>query len=189
MTTLFFVRHGETDWNRQQRFQGSQDIPLNDEGRAQARRLAAAWDRPVDAVVSSPLSRARETAEILAVALGLPIHHFDRRLLERSFGHGEGLTIAERLSRWPDGKVPGLEPPVSLKGRALAFLHEAIVEFPGRRLVAVSHGGLINAVLSVITGGTMGTGKTFLGNASVTTVVHDADRWVVREVGRSYQQR
>lgn len=186
MTTLFLVRHGETDWNLQQRFQGSQDIPLNETGRTQARNLAATWDRPVDLVVASPLSRARETAEILAAALGLPIHHLDRRLLERSFGRGEGLTVAERLIQWPDGRVPGLEPAETLRGRARAFLQEATSEFPGRKILAVSHGGLINGILSVVTGGLMGSGKTFLANASVTTLVHHRGRWVVREVGRRY---
>jgi len=187
MTTLYFIRHGETDWNRQQRFQGSRDIPLNDVGRDQARRLAAAWDRSAEVVVSSPLSRARETAEILSSALQLPLAPFDRRLVERSYGRGEGLTLAERLEHWPDGQVPGVEPPHTLRSRAKAFLHEILLAFPGRRIVAVSHGGLINTVLGLVTQGELGTGKSFLANASVTTVVHDEGRWVVREVGRSYQ--
>lgn len=189
MTTLLFVRHGETDWNRAGRFQGSQDIPLNDEGRAQARRLARQWDQGGDLVVASPLSRARETAEILASSLGFSVLTFDPRLIERSYGMGEGLTVAERQERWPDGQVPGIETVEALRARAQAFLEAVTLEHPGRRVVAVSHGGFINAVLSLVSGGALGTGKTLLGNASVSTVTLGAGGWTVVEAGRSLEAR
>ncbi len=187
MTTLLFVRHGETDWNRQGRFQGSQDIPLNEDGRAQARRLAAAWNEGGDVLVSSPLSRARETAEILSAALGLPLRNTDTRLAERSYGAGEGLTMAERNERFNDGAVPGIEPPEALRFRALNFLESVTLEHPGRRVVAVSHGGFINAVLSLVSEGYLGSGKTFLGNASVTTLALSASGWSVVSVGVSFE--
>jgi len=187
MTTLLFVRHGETDWNRQGRFQGSQDIPLNEDGRAQARRLAAAWNESGDVLVSSPLSRARETAEILSAALGLPLRNTDTRLAERSYGAGEGLTMAERNERFNDGAVPGIEPPEALRFRALNFLESVTLEHPGRRVVAVSHGGFINAVLSLVSEGYLGSGKTFLGNASVTTLALSASGWSVVSVGVSFE--
>lgn len=96
MANLFFVlRHGQTDWNLQARLQGSTDIPLNDTGREQARRAAALLDgRGLTRIVSSPLSRALETARIVGAALGLePV--IDDRLIERHFGLFEGMTIDE----------------------------------------------------------------------------------------------
>lgn len=187
VTTLHFVRHGETDWNRQGRFQGVQDIPLNDEGRRQAQALASAWNLPAEVLISSPLSRARETAEILGRTVGLAAQRFDPLLIERDYGQGAGLTMAERRSRFPDGKIPGVEAPLTIQGRARAFLDLVVRDFAGRTVVAVSHGGLINVVLWLVSGGEVGTGKSILGNASVSTVVHRT-HWTVTTVGRTFSE-
>src|SRR5262245_21948808 len=96
--TLYFVRHGETDWNRAQRYQGQRDIPLNDTGRAQARRngtllreLLGPLARTID-YVASPLQRARETMEIIRRELALPARNYrtDDRLREIDYGHWAG---------------------------------------------------------------------------------------------------
>ena len=187
MTILTFVRHGETDWNRQGRFQGIQDIPLNEEGRRQARRLAEAWAEGGDLVLSSPLGRARETAEILAASMGLKVAALDPRLVERDYGAGAGLTLAERQERFPDGRIPGVETPESIQDRAKSFLDSMSLAHPRRRVVAVSHGGFINSVLALVSAGRVGTGKTFLGNASVSIVVLGADGWSVETVGRTFE--
>jgi uncharacterized phosphatase len=184
MTTLHFVRHGETDWNRAGRFQGVQDIPLNEEGRRQARHLAASWKEPAEVLVASPLVRARETAEILGQALGLNPVRTDELLVERDYGLGSGLTLEERRQKFPDGVVPGVEDVDLLRTRARRFLEAVGRDHADRRVVAVSHGGFINAVLSVVSGGEVGTGKTFLGNASVSTLVDHGKGWVVAAVGR-----
>jgi probable phosphoglycerate mutase len=108
--TVYFVRHGETDWNRERRLQGQHDIPLNDLGRAQASRCgeimgellgqsgqpAADYD-----YISSPLCRARETMERLREAIGLDpaAYRTDIRLMEMSFGRWEGFTFAELQAR------------------------------------------------------------------------------------------
>lgn len=104
MTRLFVVRHGETDWNVQGRLQGSSDIPLNDNGRAQAAGAAKTLGpslRHGFTLVCSPLGRARETAEILVSSLGRGQVELDARLVERSYGVWEGLTSAEREDRYP----------------------------------------------------------------------------------------
>jgi broad specificity phosphatase PhoE len=88
---LLLVRHGETDWNRDGRWQGGSDTRLNDLGREQARALAERLDGSIDVLYSSDLARARETAEIVAAKLGLEVH-VDPRLRERSFGSWEGRT-------------------------------------------------------------------------------------------------
>ncbi|TPX05042.1 histidine phosphatase family protein, partial [Schumannella luteola] len=109
--TLAFVRHGQTDWNREGRLQGSSDIPLNDTGREQAlaaERMLAEWTW--DAVVSSPLARARETARIVADGLGLPLGPAYPELVERDYGPLEGLPDTEVIARWPDRRYPGAEP-------------------------------------------------------------------------------
>ena len=185
MTTLHLVRHGETDWNREGRFQGVQDIPLNEEGRRQARQLAATWREPAEVLVASPLARARETAEILGSALGLKLAGTDPRLVERDYGLGSGLTLEERRQKFPDGVVPGVEDPDSIRARARHFLEAVRLEYPDSRIVAVSHGGFINVVLALVSGGEVGTGKSFLGNASVSTLVDRGEGWVVAEVGRT----
>jgi probable phosphoglycerate mutase len=107
---LYFVRHGETDWNRERRLQGQHDIPLNDLGRAQAQRCGEIMRelltrsgqsaRQFD-YVSSPLSRARETMELMRDAIGLDpeAYHTDARLMELSFGRWEGFTFAELQAR------------------------------------------------------------------------------------------
>lgn len=183
MTTLLLVRHGQTDWNRDGRFQGVQDIPLNDEGREQMRRLAAAWTDPADLLVSSPLGRARESAELLRPALGgLPLLT-DGRLIERDYGLGSGLTLSERQERFPDGVIPGVEAPEAVRARAAVFLAAVEAKHEGRTVVAVSHGGLINALLWLVSGGRWGTGRTLLANAGVTALTHSAGAWSVRSVG------
>jgi broad specificity phosphatase PhoE len=96
VTTLLLVRHAETDWNADGRLQGQTDRPLSDFGRRQAQRLAGELEREeIEAIYSSDLSRARETAEILGERLGLPVA-LDPELREKDWGTWEGLTAVER---------------------------------------------------------------------------------------------
>src|SRR5438132_1605088 len=99
---LLLVSHAQTDWNVEGRFQGQTDIPLNSYGRLQARKLQQRLaSTPLDAIVASDLSRARETAEIVAAAHGKPVRT-DRRLRELHFGSWEGLTYSEIQAKYPD---------------------------------------------------------------------------------------
>ncbi|GAB3708721.1 histidine phosphatase family protein [Nocardiopsis oceani] len=148
-TRLVLLRHGQTPLSVERRFAGRGDIPLTDEGHAQAeaaaRRLAG-WG--FDAVVSSPLLRTRQTAEYSARLLGLPMET-DEGFVETDFGDWEGLTFAEarerapdQVSRWladPETGPPGGESFAEVS-RRVGKAREALLErHPGRRVLVVSH--------------------------------------------------
>ena len=160
---LILVRHGETDWNREGRLQGGQDIPLNDLGRQQAaeaagRLKALAPDFAGLDYLCSPMQRARETMDILRRELALPAgaYRFDERLKELTFGSWEGFTWrdirkAEReqaglreRDKW------GFVPPGGESYRMLAERVRPLLEGLGRETVIVSHGGVARAVLALV---------------------------------------
>lgn len=151
-TRIALVRHGETDWNRQRRIQGLSDVPLNETGRAQALETGRLLTRrDWDGVYSSPLSRARETASIIAEVLGLPAPEALDALVERDYGEAEGLTDREIDRRYPDrGAVPGQESRDAVTARVLPALRELALAHLGRSLLVVSHGGAIRAVLNAV---------------------------------------
>jgi len=156
-TTLVLVRHGETDWNRENRFQGHADTPLNDTGRAQARALADdLGEDSFAAVYTSPLARAAETAAILAGALGLePLP--DPALKEVDVGSWSGLTHTEIEARYPEGFARWREyghgwddgeTYDELGERVLTRLLDLGARHPGAAVLAVTHGGPIRSALA-----------------------------------------
>jgi broad specificity phosphatase PhoE len=154
-TTILLVRHGETDWNAQRRVQGKTDRPLNDTGREQARALAdqLAGVR-LAAVYSSDLSRALETARIVADAHGLPVTSVPE-LRERDFGTWEGLTDEEILERFPEarsGPWGDAETRDELTARVLSALRRISGSHAGETVLAVSHGGPLRAMLAEASG-------------------------------------
>ncbi|MGB3305280.1 MAG: histidine phosphatase family protein [Thermomicrobiales bacterium] len=183
-TTIYLVRHGETDWNRAGKYQGSFDIPLNALGEQQAAQLGD-YLRGNDlaprgeAMVSSPLSRAFGTARAIGDALGIDEITTDADLQERSYGAAEGLTVVEREARWPDGNWPGLEEWEHVATRAMRALDKVVADHSGQDVFVVCHGGVINAILAVISDGRIGTGKTTIVNTSITTLLHTDEGWRV----------
>ncbi|HEX7526613.1 MAG TPA: histidine phosphatase family protein [Gaiellaceae bacterium] len=141
MTTLLLIRHGETDWNAEGRLQGHTDRPLNDHGRRQAAALAERLaGEAVAAVYSSDLARARETAEILAERLGLPVVD-DPDLRERNWGNWEGLRGTERNRIEYVGEAQDAHAERVIRAvRRIAELH------PGERIVVVTHGGSLRRI-------------------------------------------
>ncbi|MBL8831086.1 MAG: histidine phosphatase family protein [Rhodospirillales bacterium] len=146
---FFFLRHGETDWNRRGVLQGAIDIPLNETGLAQAHAAAARFSGvAIATVVASPLSRARVTAEIAAAALGLPVE-FEPAIAEVSWGNREGTPDGDTIDRWLDGDTPeGGEPVASFNARVAAGMTRALSR-PGPVLV-VAHGGVFRAVRTLL---------------------------------------
>jgi broad specificity phosphatase PhoE len=150
VTTFLLARHGETDWNFERRVQGHADRPLNDMGRAQAQALADELaGEPLDAVYSSDLVRAHETARIVADRKGLEVTAL-RDLREKHFGSWEGLTDREVLARFPDaqrGPWGDAETSEDVARRVLAALRRIADAHPDGRVLVVSHGGPLRAIL------------------------------------------
>ncbi|HEY6054466.1 MAG TPA: histidine phosphatase family protein [Gaiellaceae bacterium] len=155
MTTILLVRHGETDWNRDRRWQGHADPPLNEAGRRQSERLAETLlADPPAAVYSSDLRRARETAEIVARRLDLPVQT-DPRLREVDVGEWSGLTLAEVERLYPEGmrrrEAGGTgwergETYEAMGERVVAALQEIAAAHDGGRVLVVTHGGAMGRV-------------------------------------------
>ena len=145
MTTLLLARHGETDWNRELRIQGSSDIELNDLGRRQAHSLAQELEHvELDAIYASDLTRARATAEAVAASHGLDVR-LDPRLRERSFGSWEGLT-REDVAALPDGSHHDGESDDEVRDRVLAAVQSIADAHRGEQVLVVSHGGALNSL-------------------------------------------
>jgi probable phosphoglycerate mutase len=149
MTLLYLVRHGETDWNLNRRIQGSTDIPLNDTGRAQAVRAGRLLARRSwDGIFASPLSRAMETASIIAGELGLAAPGPIPALVERNYGLAEGMTDREVSRSFPGATpVPGRESRAEVADRVMPALLGLASEHPGEHLIVVGHGAVIRTVL------------------------------------------
>jgi probable phosphoglycerate mutase len=161
---VYVARHGETDWNAQMRWQGHTDVPLNDTGRAQARALAESLrSSRLAAVVASDLSRAHETARIVAAELGLAVAYVDPALRERAFGVFEGLTReecetlhAEAWGAWLESKRPprGGEAHEVLTERVVAAVSRVAEQVATEEASAlvVTHGAALRALVTAATG-------------------------------------
>ncbi len=197
MRRLILVRHGVTDWNVAHRLQGASDIPLNEDGRAQARAAAPVLARvaPVKTIVASDLSRAQETAHIIADAMGAEVVT-DARLRERSYGVWEGLPEDVRRSdhgdehtRWEQGLEPnveGYEGHDAVAERALAAVADHVTGEGNHLLVA--HGSTIRVLVCALLGMELGSRAiATLGNvhwAELESASEDnaPGNWVLREL-------
>jgi 2,3-bisphosphoglycerate-dependent phosphoglycerate mutase len=159
---IHLARHGETDWNRDLRWQGHSDPPLNDRGREQARALAESLTGSrFAALYSSDLRRASETAEIVAARLNLQVV-VDPRLREIDIGSWEGFTLAElqaaapqAVARWEDHGVRGWEGGESheeMLARVRAAVGAIADRHDGEEVLAVAHGGPIRALRALAAG-------------------------------------
>lgn len=193
MTRFILVRHGQTEWNRVERFRGRADVPLNEAGLAQAeaagRRVAAMAARP-SAVYSSPLSRAVKTAEAIARPFALPVQALPG-LLDIDFGEWQGLTPDEARARWPDmvdawfikpdaARVPGGESLADLRTRAMRTVEELAARHPEQTIAMVGH-TVINRVILL---GVLGLGNERFwrirqDNAAINVFETDGDGYTL----------
>ena len=162
------IRHGETDWNALGKLQGREDVPLNQNGASQAERCALSlsgckWR----AIITSPLLRVSQTAEIIARVLNIQEIYEDADLLERDYGEASGLTVEERAVRFPDGLYKGMEDWEPLRDRVYSCLLRSADRFSQDNIIVVSHGSAINSILAELSNHEIGTGKTRLKNTCV----------------------
>ena len=182
-TTIVLLRHGETAWNAERRLQGHIDIALNAEGLRQARALGDALaDERFDAIISSDLQRAHQTAQALARVHGMPVHS-DPALRERCFGGFEGLLYAEIEQRFPrefaawqardiDGEMPsGIRVAETFRQfyqRCTNAIIRLAQQHPGQSLALVAHGGVLECAYRAALGLSLETPRDFpVLNASI----------------------
>lgn len=176
------VRHGQTDWNTVRRLQGRESVPLNDVGREQSARCGELFCAAVDsgleigAFFSSPLDRAADTAKYITDALGADEAATEELLIERDYGALSGLTTEERRELYRNG---GPDPEAETVEATAARMKSALVKIAScdgsGAVVAVTHGGVINALFSCVTKGRIGTGKNFSENCGVSLVAVGRD--------------
>lgn len=197
-TRVLLVRHGSTEHSHEGRFSGRNELPLDAEGRRQGQALAAqvAALAPFDAIFSSPLRRARETAEVIVERTGGTVQ-VQPGLVETEFGDWEGLTMAEVHRKWPERlaewrETPGVAPPggesfMEVELRTQAALEEIIAGHQGGRIVVVSHVTPIKTLLRLALGAPPATMFRFhLDTASLSVVDYYPDGTCsVRTINRS----
>ena len=154
MTTIGFVRHGVTSWNKEGREQGSSDVPLDAEGIQMAKRIADRLaEEDWDVIYTSPLVRAKMTAELIAKKKPDIALIVDNRLREMGGGLVEGTTEEERIAKWgPAWKSleMGFESNEEIMSRGLGLVEDIVEAYPGKRVLVVSHGSFINKLIKAL---------------------------------------
>lgn len=196
-TTVYLIRHGETDWNLNGRWQGHADVPLNDVGARQARLLArrlAAENTRFDAIYSSDLARAYQTAWEVGAAVHVPVQLLPP-LREIDLGAWSGLTNEEIAARFPtefallrqgqDIPRGGAESMWALRRRVVEAVEAIASHHDGETLALVTHGGCVRALLAHADN--FGEGDYFkryphIGNTSITVLRVEAGAWQIRSV-------
>lgn len=209
MTELILVRHGETDWNAERRIQGHLDIPLNSTGLAQAQAVGERFrDLDIDVLMSSDLRRAMQTVAPISARHELPVSS-EVRLRERNLGVLQGKTVEEAQqlvpeafkvfrSRAEDAVLAEGESLAAFAARAIEALTALTQKHQGKRIVAVTHGGVLDITYRHATGMPLAAPRTFpIHNASVSSfrcngsefelvswsdVGHLPDKWAADEV-------
>lgn len=202
-TELILVRHGETVWNATGRIQGQGDSPLTERGIAQAQAVARRLQHePFTTLYASHLGRVIETARYIAALTGHAIT-IDERLQERAYGIFEGLTYEEaqgrhseifatyQINRYEaDYALPGAESLRRLTERGQAVLQALLEKHSGERLVIVSHGAFLGAILRDCLGVPIGGKHGFrLANGSISEIVCESGNWRVTTLGEVYHLR
>ncbi len=181
MTELVLIRHGETDWNAERRIQGHLDIPLNHAGLAQAEAIGERFrGTDIDVLVSSDLGRAMQTVAPISEGSKLPVLS-EARLRERNLGVLQGKTVEEAQelapeafevfrSRAADAALPEGESLTAFAGRVIDVLTALAQRYEGKRIVAVTHGGVLDIAYRHATGMPLAAPRKFpIQNASVNT--------------------
>ncbi|MCA1024062.1 histidine phosphatase family protein [Halobacillus litoralis] len=172
------IRHGSTSWNKEKRAQGGSDIPLDDEGTEQAARLSTRLKKETwDALYSSPLKRAVQTAEVAAKELNIGFQ-LDDRLQEVGGGQIEGTTETERIEKWGENWRDlelGREPLEDVLKRCRSFIEDLMEKHPGQHVLVISHGGIISQIIQMLDSAHVK--EETMKNTSVSEVVFRDNEW------------
>lgn len=191
ITPMILIRHGETTWNRAGRLQGQTDSPLSDLGRSQAEATAKLLSgETIDTILSSDLGRTRDTAAAIAQATGARVQ-FDARLRERSYGELEGHTWVEVEHKFPEAwrrmnaREPDFAPrlgesPRAFSDRVVRALTDIAVAHEGRRIVIVTHGGVVGMLYRHVMRIALDERREYsLLNASINRFRYVESRWAL----------
>ena len=194
-TTFLIIRHGETQWNAEQRYQGHEDSPLTETGRNQVRALGLRMKAfQFNSLISSDLGRAQKTADILAAYTGHAVE-IDSRIRERNYGLLEGLTVAEIKAKHseildkldqndPDYVIPKGESHRQHYERNASFFNDLLNRRAGTRIALIIHGGVLDSIFRYVAGLPLDRPRCFTThNAGLTIVTHGTfygtTRWVI----------
>lgn len=173
---ICLIRHGETAWNSLGKLQGREDIPLNEAGADQIRQALVFFRKEKwEEIISSPLSRAMMSAEIIGRDIGLNAIHEEEGFMERDLGTISGMTWEDVKRRYPDGNYEGTEPVDILQNRSINALDKWINKFAGKNIIIVSHGATINSMLAKLSGNKIEMGKAIPKNAEITLLEKQGD--------------
>ena len=188
-TVLCLFRHGQTDWNIDLRLQGTAEIPLNSHGVQQVRSATRNLDLSSwDLVLTSPLGRAKETAEIILAEMTGAELLVEPMLIERSFGIGEGMLYSEWHEKYGQlEEIPGAESNNSIILRSRQLLDLMLEKHSGAKILAISHGALIRYLLNEVSKGLVPPPGERLQNASLHILRHhtrwELDAWAPEPLG------
>lgn len=178
---ICLVRHGETNWNKIGKLQGHTDIELNKNGIIQANACADyLYNTPCELIITSPLKRAKQTAKIIAERKSLPLREMPE-FIERNYGEAEGMTVEERLLKFPDLQYPNQESKEDVRERVMNGLQQIQKEHKVSNIILVAHGAVINSILAILSNNEIGSGKTKLANACLSTINYDQGIWKIKD--------
>lgn len=179
MTEICLVRHGQTDWNFNRIIQGREDIPLNETGKQQAYDSARFLSgENWDTIITSPLSRAKETAMTIAEFTRIDQIIEDDRFVEREFGEASGKSVSDFHDRIYNDNVDGMETNDLLMKRAFHALQDIAEIHKGKRIVIVAHSHTIKAILHAIDPINIPF-QTVLKNACANYIEFKDDKWKI----------
>lgn len=180
-TNFGLFRHGQTDWNINFLLQGITDIPMNATGIEQVKTAASAINKDDwDIILTSPLTRAKQTAEIIIQTLGFDDVIQEELLIERSFGEAEGLSYEQWREKYSDlDEVPGGESRAMLLSRSQLLLDTISNQYEGKRVLAISHGALIRTLIAIASNHELPRDGERLANASLNIVGQYQQGWQV----------
>jgi uncharacterized phosphatase len=184
---ICLLRHGETDWNNLGKLQGREDIPLNTTGIEQV-KAAAKYLKKFNwkVIITSPLLRAKSSAEIISKEIGSVKIYEEKDFIERDFGKASGMTSAEQKLAFPDKENTGIESFEKLQNRMINALLKYIKKYDGDNIIIVSHGAAINSILVYLSGNK--TEKIVLKNACMTLLKKEKNKIKIKYYNKTINE-